>query len=523
MRRILSRITDRVAGQIINKIFPDRSTKTNVSEHTRSLLQRFMVQENGVVAVIFVIVSFPLLYAIGLAVNYTQGNKVLATLQDAADSAALASVAPGVYVRGQNAGAQQNASSAAATSAFMAMVPPGVSITGTSVSTKVNPNGMKGVFSYTASMPAGLLSSVLGRMNLSGTATAYSGIQTAEKVDLFVLIDVSQSMATGADLATQKRMMADPQMSNCDFACHFAGAGDTIAVAARKGYKLRIDVVKEALTTFVTQMKDAAADPKNTLRIGLYTFASGYNEVTPLTTNYDQVLRKIQNLSIPQYYNGTYFQGALDSLRNKIQQYNTPGREKFVMLVTDGVSDSAQAVSNGKGSIVWKVDPATNYSGTTCWGEKPSPDNYDKNGVPQGPFAVPTTAPRNARPCVPDPYVPGTKKIGSHAGQPEFSLMGIDPSWCNGIKNIGVTMTTLYVQFGELPRYSNGNQKDWFRNEWRYIFLNNYVIPYLPTYMSQCASSPGDAFTANDAASVQAAFATIFDRYMTAPIVRLTH
>jgi len=523
MRGFLSKIKDRVAGQIVKKGLPNLSINKNLSEQTRSLLQRFMVQENGVVAIIFVIIAFPMLYVIGLAVNYTQGNKVLTTLQDAADSAALASVAPGIYVNTLTAGAQQNASATAGINAFLAMVPPGVTITGTSLTTNVNPNGMKGVFSYTASLPAGLLSSILGNITLSGTATAYAGNQTAEKVDLFVLVDVSQSMATGADLATQQRMIADPQMSNCDFACHFAGAGDTVAVAARKGYKLRIDVVKEALTTFVTQMKDAAADPKNTLRIGLYTFASGYNEVTPLTTNYDQVLNNIQNLSIPQYYNGTYFQGALDSLRNKIQQYNTPGREKFVMLVTDGVSDSAQAVSNGKGSIVWKVDPATNYSATTCWAADPSPDNYDKNGVPQGPFAVPTTAPRNARPCVPDPYVPGTKKIGPHAGQPEFSLMGIDPSWCNGIKNIGVTMATLYVQFGELPKYSNSNQKDWFRNEWRYIFLNNYVIPNLPTYMSQCASTPADAFTANDASSVQAAFNAIFYKYMSAPNVRLTH
>jgi Flp pilus assembly protein TadG len=523
MRGFLSKFADRVAEQIVKKGLPNLSINKNLSEQTRSLLHRFMVQENGVVAIIFVIIAFPMLYVIGVAVNYTQGNKVLTTLQDAADSAALASVAPGVYIRTLSAGAQQNASATAGVNAFLAMVPPGVTITGTSLTTKVNTNGMKGVFSYTASMPAGLLSSILGNITLSGAATAYSGSQTSEKVDLFILIDVSQSMATGADLATQKKMMADPQMSNCDFACHFAGAGDTVAVAARKGYKLRIDVVRDALTNFISQVKTAAADPSNTLRVGIYTFASGYNEVTGLTTNYDQVLNDIKNLSIPQYYNGTYFQGALASLRNKIQQYNTPGREKYVMLVTDGVSDSAQAVSNGKGSIYWKVDPATNYSATTCWTTSPSPDNYDKNGVPQGPFTVPTTNPRTTRPCVPDPTVPATKKTGAHAGQPEFSLMGIDPSWCNVIKNIGVKMTTLYVQFGNLPGYSTTNQKDWFRNEWRYIFLNNYVIPSLPTSMAQCATSSDYAFTANDAASVQDAFNTIFEKYMSAPNVRLTH
>ena len=84
-------------------------------------------------------------------------------------------------------------------------------------------------------------------------------------------------------------------------------------------------------------------------------------------------------------------------------------------------------------------------------------------------------------------------------------------------------MTTLYVQFGNLRTYSNTNQSDWFRNEWRYIFLNNYVIPNLPSYMSQCASTAADAYTANDATSVQAAFDGIYAKYLKSPNVRLTH
>ena len=96
----------------INKSLQDQSAKDSFGQRTRSLLHRFMVQENGVVAVIFVIVAVPMLYAIGLAVNYTQGNKVLTTLQDAADAAALASVSPGVYSRALSASAQQNASKA---------------------------------------------------------------------------------------------------------------------------------------------------------------------------------------------------------------------------------------------------------------------------------------------------------------------------------------------------------------------------------------------------------------------------
>ena len=188
----------------------------------------------------------------------------------------------------------------------------------------------------------------------------------------------------------------------------------------------------------------------------------------------------------------------------------------------------------GHYNIIWQVDKTTNYSETTCWSDTPSPDNPDANKVPQGPFAVPKTLPRSARPCVPDPqtkqldsYNSSTGQITSgevlHKGQPAMSLMGIDPSWCQGIKDLGVTMTTLYVQFGNLKDYSTTDTRDWFRNEWRYIFLNNYVIPNLPSYMSQCASSPAEAFTANDAASVQNAFNTIFGKYLSAANVRLTH
>jgi hypothetical protein len=104
-----------------------------------------------------------------------------------------------------------------------------------------------------------------------------------------------------------------------------------------------------------------------------------------------------------------------------------------------------------------------------------------------------------------------------------FQPMGIDPSWCQGIKDLGVTMTTLYVQFGSLPDYSRTNKADPNRREWRYILLNQYIIPQLPQWMAACASTTNDAYVANDTASVTKAINDIFEKNVFIPIVRLTH
>ena len=138
MREFFSKCTDGIRGRIVKASSTKSSEVKPSSFAASSPLQRFAKNEKGVVAIFFVIMAMPLLYATGLAVNYTDGSQIKVSLQDAADAAALASVSPGVYNKALSPTAQQTASAAAATQTFSAMVPSGVTVTGSSVTTKVN-------------------------------------------------------------------------------------------------------------------------------------------------------------------------------------------------------------------------------------------------------------------------------------------------------------------------------------------------------------------------------------------------
>ncbi len=523
LKNVFSQFYNYVSGLASWKASAGSQKRIKLTSSMHFNMRSFSKNQHGVVAIVFVVLAVPLLLVISLAVNYTMGSKLQTSLQDAADAAALAAVSPGVYSRKNTPEVQQKLSSEAAIKAFNAMVPPDSQVTSTTLVTKMEPDSLTAVFTFTGKTNMVLQAAGDGKMSLGGTATAYAGQQTSEYIDLFVLIDVSQSMATGADPATQARMNADPQMKYCDFACHVnadprkgdLNIVDTMAVAISKGYQLRIDIVKRALSDILQKAKDLTADPNVVLRIGLYTFNSDFNEIRPLTSDFNALKSDINNLSISTFRSGTNIKYALDQLNNKISANISKNRKTYAMLVTDAVSDSAMFLPNAGPLGLFPgfvVSPNGTFSANRCYSETPSPDQNPPRG-----YNVPSTSNVSSGPCIPDPPASG------HQGFDTMSLMGIDPAWCQGIKSLGVTMTTLYVEFGKLLDYSRTNKMDFNRNEWRHIYANDYIIPKLPSLMSACASSAADAFVANDSASVNDAVNKIFEKYMFHPIVRLTH
>jgi Tfp pilus tip-associated adhesin PilY1 len=93
----------------------------------------------------------------------------------------------------------------------------------------------------------------------------------------------------------------------------------------------------------------------------------------------------------------------------------------------------------------------------------------------------------------------------------------MDGSQCGGIKRLGYQFYTLYVEYVIPPVTTRASpagayQSPLHNNGFPDMF--NYVgstrIPQIPTNMQNCASSPGNYFSANTPTEIEAAMQNIF-------------
>lgn len=174
-------------------------------------------------------------------------------------------------------------------------------------------------------------------------SSAYGEIQ--EYWDIHLAVDDSASMGIGATAAIQAQMKADREMQNCAFACHFssnARSPDTFSVARRKGYKLRLDVVDEAIDAVIGKL-DKISTGTN-LRVALHGINDSFRQLVTLTSN----LRNVQNHTIDMALTtsskgNTNFRIGFTALT---AQVGTAGdgsaankSKKMAIIVTDGIHD----------------------------------------------------------------------------------------------------------------------------------------------------------------------------------------
>ena len=345
-------------------------------------LYRFARDRKANVAVIAALTMVPIIFLLGMTLDFTQALRKKEQLDAAADAAAIAAVRPAMLMQTDSVAAATATaifnSTARSLSGLAAIPTPTITVTDVglqrTVSVSYNAaslNNFPAVLQNSASWP------------ISGSATARAA--SAPNMNWYLLMDDSPSMGIGASLADINNLILNtapakqPASSsqNCGFACHETniahdgGTKDNLTIARANNITLRIDLVTSAVNQLLNTwsncpqsgisggvMQCMSALNNTTYKAALYTFDLGLNTLASLTAP-TTAGTKVSNIGLmPVVYqncvvtttncktdNGTDIAGALTSL-NSIMP--TPGLgsnasgdtpQEVVFLVTDGVED----------------------------------------------------------------------------------------------------------------------------------------------------------------------------------------
>ena len=347
----------------------------------RAWLYRFARDRKANVAVITALTMVPIIFLLGMTLDFTQAMRKKEQLDAAADAAAIAAVRPAMLMQSDTV-AQDTANaifmSVANSLHGLAAIPtPTITVTDVGLQRTVS-------VSYNAAslnnFPQVLMNSASWPINGAATSQAAA----APNMNWYLLMDDSPSMAIGATLtdinnlitATAPSKQPASSSQNCGFACHETnishdgGTQDNLTIARNNNVTLRIDLVTSAVNQLLNSwsncpqsgisggvMQCMSALNNTTYKAALYTFDTGLNTLATLTTP-TTAGTKVSNIALmPVLYQncvvstscntdyGTNIAGALSSL-NSIMP--TPGLgsnsagdtpQEVVFLVTDGVED----------------------------------------------------------------------------------------------------------------------------------------------------------------------------------------
>ena len=354
----------------------------------RALSHRFARDRKANVAIIFAITLVPIIFLLGMTLDFTTALRKKEQLDAAADAAAIAAVRPAMLMQSDTV-AQNTAKaifmSVANTLPGLAAVPtPTITITDVGLQRTVT-------VSYSAAslnnFPKVLLNAA--SWPISGAATSQAS--SAPNMNWYLLMDDSPSMGIGATLAdinnlitaTAPSKQAASSSQNCGFACHETnishdgGTKDNLTIARNNSITLRIDLVTSAVNQLLNTwsgcpqsgitggvMQCMSALNNTTYKAALYTFDTGLNTLATLTTP-TTAGTQVSNISLmPVYYQNCIFSGcSSSSTTNPTTDYGTdiagaltslngimpaPGLgsnatgdtpQEVVFLVTDGVED----------------------------------------------------------------------------------------------------------------------------------------------------------------------------------------
>jgi Flp pilus assembly protein TadG len=317
-----------------------------ISDRARGSIARFGGSRSGQIAITFVLLALPILFAAGAAVDYNRRNAAKAQLDAAIDAAVL-----GVITRKTNvitadmldsARAQFMADAAKVTGAtitsFVAVPIPGVSQVGLTAT-------------YTASVKTTLGNLMrVPSMALSGQSGSVRNV--AQFIDFYLLLDNSPSMglaATAADITKMQNVAG-----GCAFACHLLNSNgtentnDNYNIAKRNNVKLRIQVLRDAVANLVDSAKSSMTLFQQ-FRMEMWTFSDFQTRLIQLTNNLDQVATASGQIDLAYSYqsqsdNQTAFERAIAKMTNTIPTSGTGVTAldpiRFLFFVTDGVQDS---------------------------------------------------------------------------------------------------------------------------------------------------------------------------------------
>ncbi len=347
----------------------------------RRAVLRFARDRKANVAIIFALTLVPIVFLLGMALDYTLALRQREQLNAAADAAAIAAVRPAMLTQSDATIVKATAETVFAAKANL----PGLASVPTPTVTVVDSGLARTITVSYAAQSVNNFAGVLGRQTwpISGTATARAS--SAPNMNFYLLMDDSPSMGIGAtagDISnlikyTAPAYQAAGASQSCGFACHQTniahdgGTQDNLAIARSRNITLRIDLVTSAVNQLLNAwsncpqsgvsggvMQCMAALNNTTYKAALYTFDLGLNTLASLTTPtaagtqvssislmavaYQNCVNVSNNCKTD---NGTNIAGALTTLNGIMPApglgSNAAGDtpQEVVFLVTDGVED----------------------------------------------------------------------------------------------------------------------------------------------------------------------------------------
>lgn len=419
-------------------------------------MRRFFRDRSGNVAIIFALSLLPIVFLIGMGMDFTTAIQKRALLNAAADAAALAAVTPAMM--NQTTAAAQTA----AQNIFNAEASGVQGLLYTNPTITVTQSGLTRTVavSYSAnsvnSFPV-----VLGATTWTVSGSSTASATTSPSIDFYLLLDNSPSMNIAATTAGINTMVAATSaQGGCAFACHESnpaadnlgnpGGVDNYTLASELGVVTRIQNMAAATQQLTTTAQTTEAQSNSTYRMAIYTFAqSGTQTIQALTSNLSSAGTAAANINVLEVCSNNYltcgnnnndtdtnFETAMSDINNVMPNPGTGTAgstpKETLFLVTDGVDDEIS------GTCSQALD------GSRC----------------QQPF---------------------------------------NTSWCTTVKNRGIQIAVLYTEYLPLPTNS------WY-NEWIAPFQSQ-----IGTNLESCAS-PGLFFQVTTDGDISAAMQALFQQ-----------
>lgn len=429
-----------------------------IQKRLSHLMRAYLSNRRGNVAVVVAVMLVPLIFAIGMSVDYTLAKRRQDQLNGIADSAALAAVTP--TMMGKTTAAAQAAGLAMLQSQMATVSNVNFSPSNLSVVVNDATNGTNVVRNVTVSYTASSINAFsdlmgMASLPLAGSASAKSSI--SPKIDFYLLLDTSPSMAIAATTSGINTMVANTaSQGGCAFGCHETnpasdnlgnpGGIDNYALARKLGVTLRIDLVNSAVQDLMTSAPATAAQNFTSYRTAIYTIDYNFTTLASLTSNFSAAKTAAGTLQAVTVYNNN------------------------CLTVSNCNSDEDSYLDMGLSSI--NTAMPTPGQGTGNAGDTPQEVLFIvSDGV--------------------EDYV--------YNGKRNYGPINVNANWCQTIKNRGIRIAFLYLTYNPLPT-----------NSW----YNTYIAPLqskIAPAAQACASS-GLYFQVNTDGDVSGALATLFQK-----------
>jgi Flp pilus assembly protein TadG len=314
----------------------------------RHASRRSFCDDSGNISIMFALVLVPVLALIGMSIDYGLASKNKAILGTIADSAALAALTPAMLSQ------PDSASINAATVQFNAQAASIAGIGPVSLTVTPQDNGLSRTVTLNYSTTLSTrFSKLTGMSAITVNGMSQATASVPPNIDFYVLLDNSPSMAIAATTAGINTMVANTP-DQCAFACHESDTSpnDYYGLARGLGVTLRMDLVAQATQNLMSTAQSAAKSNNAAYRAAIYTFNTGFNTITSLTSNLSTAKSQAAGISLFEVPYQNWNNDALTNYTNAMNQINSimpnPGNgtnqagdkpEEVLFIVTDGVED----------------------------------------------------------------------------------------------------------------------------------------------------------------------------------------